>query len=59
MRLSTILSEYENNSIRQVESIIDHIQYYDPEDIIVDEERQPVYNGSIVDIDIGTIVLHF
>lgn len=59
MRLSTILSEYYNNQIREVESIIDKDKYFDPEEDIADENRKPVYNGTILDIDIGTIVIHF
>ena len=59
MRLSTVLSEYENNAYRQVESIIDKDKYYDPDEDIADENREPVENGSIIELDIGTLVLHF
>lgn len=59
MRLSTVLSEYQNNERREVESIVDRDKYYDPDEIIADENRIPVYNGSILNIDIGTIVIHF
>ena len=59
MRLSTILSEYENNTSRQVESLIDRDKYYDPEEDIADEYREAVENGSIIELDIGTLILHF
>ena len=59
MRLSTVLSEYENNEIRCVESIINGDKYYDPEETMVDEERIPVENGTVIDIDIGTLVVPF
>lgn len=59
MRLSTILSEYDKAIIRSVESIVDNDMYFDPEDVLADENRTPIYNGSIIKIDIGTIVLHF
>lgn len=59
MRLSTILSEYDNNELRHVESIINSDKYYDPDEIMFDEDRKPVENGSVVDIDIGTLVVHF
>lgn len=58
MRLSTILSEYENNVYRQIESIIDKDKYYDPQNDIADENRNSIENGSIIEIDIGTLVLH-
>lgn len=59
MRLSTVLSEYENHEIRCVESIINGDKYYDPEETMVDEERIPVENGTVIDIDIGTLVVPF
>lgn len=59
MRLSTVLSEYQNNTLREVESIIDKDKYYDPDEVMFDENRSPVHNGTILNIDIGTIVIHF
>lgn len=59
MRLSTVLSEYDNNELRNVESIINSDIYYDPDEIMFDENRKAVESGSVVDIDIGTLVVHF
>lgn len=59
MRLSTVLSEYQNNELREIESIIDKDEYYDPEEDIADETRTPVYSGTILNLNIGTIVIHF
>ena len=58
MRLSTILSEYENNELRNIESIINSDKYYDPEDTMADESRIPVENGSVIEVDIGTLVMN-
>lgn len=59
MRLSTVLSEYENHEIRCVESIINGDKYYDPEETMAEEDRIPVENGTVIDIDIGTLVVPF